>query len=244
MCKEVTANLSAYQFLPKTGDESHKSTADIPGVPLLRNLFFPCPEEIKELERILNDDIYAQLMNAIGMSSEKRDAFKKSFFRFLYRRAFSRYKGKEDILREDGTWGYKRVEEPVRKAMTALLPSIVLFLDLCKCQPGTLKYKGHYYKYTSHAIQSIESQIMLECCANLWKKYPKMFLVTVHDCIKCLPKDTKKVEEELKRIFETYHVSAKFDVKHHVRPNTNCKRLITQGNEVIPPDVTNSQTEE
>jgi hypothetical protein len=51
---------------------------------------------------------------------------------------------------------------------------------------------------------------MLETCANLWKKYPKMFLVTLHDAIKCLPKDVKKVEAELKRTFAKYHVSPAF----------------------------------
>ena len=103
--------------------------------------------------------------------------------------------------------------------MEALLPSIVFFLDLCKSQPGTLKRKGEYYKCISRAIMGIESKIMLECCTNLWKQYPKMFLVTVHDCIKCLPEDADKVKAELTRTFEKYHITQEFKAKYHKRPS-------------------------
>jgi len=211
--KEVTARLNACRSVQNL---EYKTAT---GVPLIRNLFFPSQEEIAELERLLQGDIYLLLMEAIGIDSEERDAFKTQFLKFLYNKANSRYIGKQSVLREDGTWGYEWLYEPVRKSMRVLLPSIVLFLDLCKRNPMTLKRKGGFHKYTSHAMQRIESQIMLETCANLWKKYPKMFLVTVHDCIKCSPRDAPKVEAELKRTFEKYHVSAKVDVKLHEKPS-------------------------
>jgi hypothetical protein len=122
---------------------------------------------------------------------------------------------------DDKTWFIEKIEEPVRKAMKTLLPSIVFFLDLCKCQAGTLDRRGSDYKWISRAILSIESQIILECCANLWKKYPKMLLTTLHDCIKCLPKDVEKVQMELKRTFAKYNVSPEFEVKHHKTSDLN-----------------------
>jgi hypothetical protein len=46
-----------------------------------------------------------------------------------------------------------------------------------------------------------------------------MFLVSLHDAIKCLPKDVEKVKAELERTFAKYHVSPKFDVDEHKRPS-------------------------
>jgi len=215
--KQVANKLRAYRIKRKCGSISDPSTAN---AQLFRNLFLPCPEEILEYERLLADDIYTLLMTSIGKDPEtERDQFKKDFFHFLYRPAFSRFDGKRREQREDGTWVFKGIPEPVRQSMEELIPSILFFLDLCKCRPGTLKRKGKHYKKVSHLILRIESQIMLEACANLWKKYPKMFLTTVHDCIKCLPKDVKKVKAELERTFKKYHVSPKFEVKEHKRPS-------------------------
>ena len=215
--QRVTNKLHAYRIKRKCGSISDPSTVN---AQLFRNLFLPCPEEILEYERLLADDIYTLLMTSIGKDPEtERDQFKKDFFHFLYRPAFSRFDGKRREQREDGTWVFKGIPEPVRQSMEELIPSILFFLDLCKCRPGTLKRKGKHYKKVSHLILRIESQIMLEACANLWKKYPKMFLTTVHDCIKCLPKDVKKVKAELERTFKKYHVSPKFEVKEHKRPS-------------------------
>ena len=222
MAQRVIENLRAYHFRLKSADDQHKSTADPSSVPLIRNLFFPCPEEIEEFERLLQDDIYVLLMRSIGIErSMSRGTFKDKFFLFLNRPAFWDYEKERYLV--DGEIIVEEWEEPVRKAMTALLPSIVFFLDICKCQPGTLKRGGVDYKKLSHALMRIESQILLECCANLWKKYPKMFLTTLHDSIKCLPKDVKKVEAELKQTFEKYLVSPKLDVRHHVRPSKKPK---------------------
>jgi hypothetical protein len=210
-------NLRACRFVPKKENELHKSPAD---APLFRCLFFPSPEEISEFEAMLQDDFYTLLMKSIGIEKTmERDAFKGDFFKFLYRRAFSRFNGRRSIEREDGTWGFEGINDPVRMAMETLVPSIVHFLDLSKCKPGTLDRKGKDYKTVSQAIQSIESQILCECCANLWKKYPKMFLITLHDAIKCQAKDVVKVQTELERTFAKYHVSPKFEVKEHKRPS-------------------------
>ena len=214
--KGVMENLLACGFSMSSGKELNKNIADSPDKSMFRNLFFPCPEEIEEFERLLKDDIYELLMKAIGTDMD-RDEFKEEFFHFLYRPAFSRH-DKIEHWQEDRKLIEKR-EEPVRKSFEALLPSIVLFLDICKCRPGTLDRYGEDYKWTSRAMISIESQIMLECCANLWNKYPKMFLTTVHDCIKCLPQDVEKVKVELKRTFEKYYVSPKFEVKQHRVPS-------------------------
>ena len=212
VCREVMKNLRACHFRLKSEDKLDEPTED---ALLFRNLFFPCPEEIVEFEQMLGDDIYTLLMKSVGMEGMGRKRFKGEFFRFLYRPAFCHY---DKIQRwENETFYTEKREEPVRKAMEALLPSIVFFLDLCKCKPGILK-RGDYQKI-SHAILRIESQIMLETCANLWKKYPNMFFVTLHDCIKCLPKDVQKVEAELKRTFERYHVFPEFDVEQHKRPS-------------------------
>ena len=207
--------LLACRFTLKTVEELNQPTTETADVPLFRNLFFPCPKEISDFEKMLDGDIYSLLMKTIGIDqSMSRHKFKRAFFHFLYRPAFRRH---DKIRHEDGT--IEKIEEPVRKAMMARLPSIVFFLDVCKCCPGTLDPRWEYYKRMARAIQSIESQIMLECCANLWKKYPDMFLVTVHDCIKCLPEDVEKVQAELKSTFEKYHVSPKFEVKYHKKPN-------------------------
>ena len=124
---------------------------------------------------MLDEDIYSLLMTATDTGKNLgRDQFKRAFFHFLYRRGFSRNLWTWNC--DDGLWFREKNEEPVRKAMETLLPSIVFFLDLCKCQPGTLKRGGDDYKWISRAMQSIESQIMLECCTNLWKMCPKMFL--------------------------------------------------------------------
>jgi hypothetical protein len=204
--------LQKCRFSLKKIDNLNHSTTSPPDI-IFRNLFFPCPEEIIEFERLLTDDIYSLLMKAIG-TDMSRDKFKEEFFHFLYRPAFNRY---DKVRHADGT--VERTEEPVRKAFGTLLPSILLFLDICKCRPGTLNPTGRYYKWISRAILTIESQIMLECCANLWRKYPNMFLTTVHDCIKCLPQDVEKVKAELTQTFEKYHVSPKFEVKYHKAPN-------------------------
>jgi len=166
----VMENLRACHFWLKPENEPLPSTANASGVPLFRNLFFPSPEEMAEFERMLEEDFYVLLMKAIGISKRDRRAFKRDFFTFLYNRAFIRYAGKRYVEREDGSCGFERIPEPVRLAMVTLLPSIVLFLDICKWQPGTLDREGNDYKKLSYAIQSIESQIMLECCANLWKQ--------------------------------------------------------------------------
>ena len=155
-------------------------------------------------------------MEATGQSLERKP-FKREFFRFLYRRAFTRYDKRQH---DEGNTGIEeRRENPVRKAMKALLPAIVHFLDICKCRPGTLDNRWNHYKWMARAIISIESQIMLEYCANLWEKYPDMFLITLHDCFKCLPKDVPKVEAELKRTFAKYHVNPQFGRKDHRRPS-------------------------
>ena len=209
--------LCACRFFVKQEAHFHQSTADPSDISLFRNLFFPSLEEISEYERLLHDDIYTALMGAIGIPGKERGAFKPLFLTFLYNRAVSRYKTR--IRWEDETFYKDKVEEPVRKAMITLFPSIVFFFDLCKCKPGTLDRKGDDYKWFSHAVQSIESQIMLECCTNLWKKHPKMFLTTLHDSIKCLPKDVPRVEAELTRTFAKYHIAPKFEVEHHGIPS-------------------------
>lgn len=218
LCQRVMENLRSCKFVLKKENDLNKSTA---GISSFRSLFFPSSDEILEFEAMLRDDFYVLLMHAIGLkiTDESRDEFKGAFFTFLYRPAFSRFNGRRNVLREDGTWGYEGIVDPVRQAMESRLPSIVLFLDICKCKPGTLDRKGEDYKKISHAIQSIESQILCECCANLWKKYPKMFLTTLHDCIKCLPKDVDNVKAELVQTFETYHIAPKFAVKEHKRPS-------------------------
>ena len=188
---------NTYRHLLK--DELNNETA----IPLSPNLF-PSPEEIMELERLLEGDFYTRLMEEIGTDME-REEFKGEFFHFLYRPA-------PDPDKADDT-------DPVREAFKALLPSILHLLDLSKCKPGTLNPWGDYYKWISRAMISLESKIMLECCANLWEKYPDLFLVTVHDCIKCLPQDVGKVKEELERTYAKYQVSPKFEVKHHRIPN-------------------------
>jgi len=214
--KTLMNKLNACRFFLKPKDDLHKPTTD----PLLfRNLFFPCPEEIDEYEQVLQGDIYTTLMESIGLPDRGRGAFKTAFLSFLYNKAFRPFSEVRRSLREDRTWEVERIPEPVRQAMNALLPSIVFFLDLCKCNPITLKRKGGDHAKISHAIQSIESQIMLECCANLWKQYPKMFLTTLHDSIKCLPKDVPKVAEELARTFGKYRVSPMFEVEEHKRPS-------------------------
>jgi hypothetical protein len=223
LSKGEIENLHACRFSVKSKDKLNNPGANSKDIPLFRNLFFPCPEEIATFEEMLKGDIYMFLMKAIGlieknMSREEfereRNKFKGEFFHFLYRRALSQY---NMILDSEGN--KEKVEDPVRKAMVARLPSIVFFLDICKCRPGTLSQWGNYYKTMARAIQSIESQIMIECCANLWKQYPDMFLITVHDCIKCLPEDVVKVTEEMKRTFEKYHIFPKFEVKHHKKPS-------------------------
>jgi len=212
--QEVIDIFRARRFLIKSvGEVNHGQS----GRPSFRDLFFPSMEEIAKLERLLKEDFYDLLMEAIG-TTMRRDDFKGEFFHFLYRPAFHRYN--KVCHMEGGNLLYiDKVEEPVRKAFEKLLPEITFFLDLCKCKPGTLERKGDDYKWISRAMISIESQVILETCANLWKKYPKMFLVTVHDCVKCLPKDVAKVKAELKRTFEKYHVSPKFETKHHEKPD-------------------------
>ena len=159
--KHVMEILSACRFSLKSANNLNRPTVATSEVSLFRNLFFPCPEEIAEFERLLEGDIYTLLMKAIGTDMD-RDEFKGEFFHFLYRPAFSCY---NRVHQDDGT--VEKVEEPIRKAFETLLPSIVLFLDLCKCQPGTLNPKGVYYKWISRAMISVESQMMLECCATL-----------------------------------------------------------------------------
>ena len=207
--------LRACRFSLKSADELNKPNESTCDIPIFRNLFFPSPEEITRFEEMLKNDFYVLLMDAIGLKQNtNRNKFKRAFFHFLYRPGFRRYI-KQEL--EDGT--VEKTEDPVRKAMETLLPSIVFFLDLCKCRPGTCDARYEYYKRVACAIMSIESQIMLEACENLWKKSPDMFLVIVHDCIKCLPEDVEKVQEELERTFEKYHVSPKFEVKHHIKPS-------------------------
>jgi len=210
--KEVMEILSAYGFRLKSAGELNKPVTVPSDVPLFRNLFFPCPEEIAEFERLLTDDIYRLLMKAIR-TDLNRGEFKSKFFHFLYRPAFNRFSKREQ--EKDGVITGEKIEEPIRKAFATLLPSIVFFFDLCKCRPGTLDQRWDYYKWISRATIAIESQIMLECCANLWNKYPKMIFTTLHDCIKCLPQDVEKVTEELKRTFTKYHVAIKTEVKQH-----------------------------
>jgi len=198
----VTKYFHACRFLIKQTGQINRNSAGHKDIPLLRNLFFPSPKEISELERLLENDFYSLLMEAIG-TEMGRNEFKTEFFHFLYRPA-----------------PYKpETSDPVRDAFKALLPSITHFLDLCKCRPGTLEPWGTYYKWISRAMISLESKIILECCAELWKKFPDMFLVTVHDCIKCLPQDVGKVKEELERTYAKYNVLPKFDVKHHKKPS-------------------------
>ena len=212
--QQVMNNLRACRFWLKSGYNPDNSTDSIF---LFRSLIFPSQEEIAEYERLLSGDIYALLMASIGFDPEERDQFKEHFFPFLYRPAFSRFNKIEHW--EDGTVIVEKEEAPVRKSMEELVPSILFFLDLIKCQPGTLKRRGAHYKEVPHLILRIESQIMLETCANLWKKNQKMFLTTLHDCIRCLPKDVAKVEAELQRTFAKYHVSPKFKTKEHKRPS-------------------------
>ena len=211
--QHVMEILHACRFSLQAEGEEDQSNAD---VSLFRNLFFPCPEEIAKFERMLQSGFYELLMETTGQDIDHKE-FKKTFFHFLYRPAFSRY---DKIWHcEDTTWFMEKRDNLIRKTMETLLPSIVFFLDLCKSQPGTLKRSGIFYKQISRAIIGIESKIMLECCANLWKRYPNMFLVTVHDCIKCLPEDVEVVCAELTRTFEKYHVSPMFKVKQHQKPS-------------------------
>lgn len=56
--QRVMVNLFAYRITPKYGHHSAQSTSE---VPVFRNLFLPCPEEISEYERLLAGDIYALL---------------------------------------------------------------------------------------------------------------------------------------------------------------------------------------
>lgn len=42
-----------------------------------------------------------------------------------------------------------------------------------------------------------------------------MFLVTLHDCIKCLPEDIETVREELKRTFNKYGIDPKLKKEFH-----------------------------
>jgi len=207
--KQVKENFQDCRRILESMWESVNFTASPPCLTDFRNLFFPSQREIDQFEKTLADDIYSLLMKEIG-TDLTRDYFKTEFFHFLYRPAFSYYIGKRDS--KDGA-----TEEPIRKSMQGLFPSIVFFLDLCKCQPGTLNRKGIWYKWVPRAMLSIESQIMLECCTNLLKEYPNMFLTTLHDCIKCLPKDVEKVQEELERTFAKYHVSPKFEKQEHKR---------------------------
>ena len=213
LCQGVMESLIACRFSLKSKDQWERSIAD---PPLFRNLFFPCPEEISEFEGMLQDDFYTLLMAATGQTLD-RNQFKSAFFHFLYRPA--RVRKDTEWYKEGTTWYQVKTDNPVRKAMEALLPSIVFFLDICKCRPGTLDNRWDYYKWTARAIQSIESQIVLEACANLWTQYPNMFLTTLHDSIKCLPKDVPKVEAELKRTFAKYHVNPQFGRKDHRRPS-------------------------
>ena len=220
--KQLVADLLGCRVLLKSAHEIGQSIA---GVPVLRNLIFPSREEIEAFEGMLQGDFYLMLMKAIGIPRSERKAFKTNFLTFLYRRALTRYNrpDKNEIpvvaFRKDGTCYEEKIKEPVRLAMETLLPSIVHFLDICKCRPGTLDNRWDYYKWMARAIQKIESQIMLETCANLWEKYPKMFLVTLHDAIKCLPKDADKVQKELTRVFAKYHVTVKSEVDDHKRPS-------------------------
>jgi len=194
------------------------------GVPVLRNLVFPSPEEIDVFEKMFQKDFYTSLMEAAGLQMDRK-VFKRAFLRFLYKRALTRYNRPDKnaipvvAFRNDGTCYEEKIREPVRMTMEAILPSITHFLDICKCRPGTLDNRWNYYKWMARAIQKIESQIMLEVCNNLWKKYPTMFLVTLHDAIKCLPKDADKVQKELTRTFAKYHVAVKSDVDSHTRPS-------------------------
>ena len=216
--QQVADNLLSCHFTPRVWDKVKQPPGDIA---LFRSLFFPSREEIEEFELMLQDGFYELLMKAIGMEITKvnRDKFKVDFLTFFYRRACTRYKGTHPVFREDGTRYEEKIREPVRLAMETLLPAITHFLDICKCRPGTLDPRWNYHKWISRAIQSIESKIMLEVCANLWKKYPNMFLITLHDAIKCHTKDAKKVQEELMLTFGKYHVSPTFDVKEYKRPS-------------------------
>jgi len=185
-----------------------------PFTPVFRDLFFPCQAEIDKFERILRGDIYTLLMEASGDKDKiSRDLFKKKFFHFLYRRAFKRNEGR--MYMRDGAMYSTIKKEPVRKAFEILLPSILFFLDLCKCRPGTLDPKTDDYKWISRAMIYTESQIMLECCANLLRKNPRMFLITVHDCIKCHPEDVETVREELVETYAKYAIYPGFEVKYH-----------------------------
>jgi len=215
--KQLVKDLSGCRVVPKS---AHKIGQSADGVPVLRNLVFPSKEEIEEFERMLQKDFYLLLMRAISIEhSMGRGQFKGEFFRFLYQPALIRYNGTQTAFREDDMCYEEKVKAPVRLAMETLLPSIVHFLDICKCRPGTLDNRWDYYKHTARAIQSIESQIMLEVCNNLWTKHKNMFLVTLHDCIKCLPKDADKVQKELTRTFAKYHVTVKSKVDVHKRPS-------------------------
>ena len=53
LCQQVMEILLACRFRPKSAPNLGQSTAD---PPLFRNLFFPCPEEMDEFERMLQED--------------------------------------------------------------------------------------------------------------------------------------------------------------------------------------------
>lgn len=187
--------------------------------PDFRDLFFPSREEIAEFERILKSDIYTLLMEAAGIKGKNRDFFKREFFHFLYKPPFKKHE-KKAVERHAPTNDPPPLE-PVRKAFGTLLPSILFFLDLCKCPSGTIK-RGRdrdggkrYHRFISQAMQAVESQIMLECCDNLLKKNPGMFLTSVHDCIKCHPEDVEKVQEELKTTLAKYSINQEPETKFH-----------------------------
>lgn len=213
-CKAVMSLIHACRFSPKP-NETGVSVNDNPmvGTPLFRDMFFPCDEEIANYEQALSGDIYILMMKELGLvNRSERKKFKTELLRFLYRPALSR---KDTIYYWDDGPVKERIDNPIRKAFESLFPAITLFLDICKCRPCTLNRRGDQYKWLARAIQSIESQIILECCDNLWEKYPKMFLTTLHDCIKCLPRDAEKVREEMKRTFLKYGVDLSFEIKQH-----------------------------
>jgi len=236
---ELTSKLRALNFFPnptkssqnpidvrhensKENDVGHEDVGQ--NIPRFRDLFFPCKAEIDEFEKILSGDLYDDLMIAVNVKGKQsRDDFKGDFFHFLYRQACVK---EETIIHgKHLDLDYiEKVDEPIRKAFETLLPAIMLFIDICKSAPGTLSKKGTSYKLLPTAMQSVESQIIMECCTNLLCKYPKMFLVTLHDCIRCLPKDVAIVKAEMERVFKKYMIEPELKVKYHGKsfalPNT------------------------
>ena len=249
--QELKMKMIAYNFIPnleksivepadvghENGDVGHENNRENDvghgcvrqNIPRFRDLFFPCTAEIERFGEVLSGDIYDELMTAIHVKGKvSRDDFKEDFFQFFYRRACIKKETVDHATYMDFDYS-ERIPEPIRQAFETLLPSIMLFIDICKSPPGKLSKRGKFYKLLPTAMQSVESQIIMECCTNLLKKHPTMFIITLHDCIRCLPKDVETVRAEMERVFAKYLIEPELKVKFHGKPPV----LVAPANERI-----------